>query len=250
MQEKRGSVLAAIVLAAGLVASAVIVVTVQKELRYAERTVTVKGLAERDVAADASVWQLGTSAAGDDLSATQTQMEKNTAAIRSFLVEKGFKEEEISLSPIRVIDRQAAQYGEQKAGQARYIIQGTVGLRTANVDLVQKVSRLTNELVRAGITLSQDNGCNAPSFLFTRLNDIKPEMLVEATQKARKAAEQFAADSGSKVGKIRRAWQGTFSIAERDQALSSANDDAGYNACNADPNKRVRVVTTVDYYLE
>jgi uncharacterized protein len=250
MSESRGLPVAAAILAGGLIISAFIVGAVQTALRFSDRTVTVKGLVERDVSADTAVWHLGTSAAGNELAATQAQMEKNTAAITFFLKEKGFRDEEISLSPVRVLDRQASQYGEQKAGQTRFIIQGTVGLRSGNVDLVQKVSRLTNELVRAGITLSQESGCTTPSFYFTKLNDIKPEMLVEATQKARKAAEQFANDSGSRVGKIRRAWQGTFSIAERDQAAASAGEDGGYNSCNSDPNKRVRVVTTVDYYLE
>lgn len=240
---------AALILALGLAASAYLIGSMQKEIRLADRVVTVKGLVERDVVADTSLWPLNASAAGNDLTSTQTQMEKNVDAIKRFLLDKGFKEEEISLSPVRVIDRQAMEYNEQKAGQARYVIQNTVTLRSTNIELVRKTTRYTNELVRAGITLSDTQGCNGPAFLFTGLNAIKPEMLVEATQNARKAAEQFAADSGSKVGGIKRAQQGVFSIAERDRAAAGDGDN-DYNRCNADPNKKVRVVTTVDYYLE
>lgn len=241
---------AALVLALGMIVSVLLLGNIQKELRFTDRTVTSKGLVERDVIADLGVWNLNTSAGGDDLTTTQAQMEKNVEAIRQFLLVKGFKAEEIALSPVRVLDRMASQYGEQRQGQTRYVISGGIDLRSNNVENVVTVSRLTNELVRSGITFSsQEGGCNAPTFLFTKLNEIKPEMLVEATQNARKAAEQFAADSGSEVGKIKRAYQGTFSITDRDQAAAS-DGESGYDGCSSSPNKRVRIVTTVDYYLE
>ena len=128
------------------------------------------------------------------------------------------------------------------------MIEGSVLVRTNNVDLVQSVSGQTSEIVRSGVALSQENSCGGgPSFLFTQLNEIKPEMLAEATKNARKAAEQFAADSGSSVGSIKQAYQGVFSVTPRDQTESNDNS----NSCDtvADPNKKVRVVTTVDYFL-
>ncbi len=240
---------AGLFIAVGLVLAAFTFGMMQKKVRMLDRVVTVKGLVERDVVADTAVWQMDVSAAGDDLALTQKQLEASVTAIRKFLAEKGFPEQEIIVAPIRVFDRKAAQYAEQKVGQTRYIMQNAIVLRSSNVTLVQSVSRLTNEIIRAGVVLSSDRGCNGPSFLFTKLNEIKPQMLVEATQNARKAAEQFAADSGSEVGKIKRAQQGVFSISERDQVVADGYE-GGYNNCNADPNKRVRVVTTVDYYLE
>ncbi len=240
---------AGLFIAVGLVLAALTYGIMQKKARMLDRVVTVKGLVERDVVADMAVWQMDVSSAGDDLAVTQLQLENSVAAIKKFLTGKGFPDQEISIAPIRVFDRKATQYAEQKEGQARYIMQNTVVLRSSNVNLVQNVSRLTNEIIRAGVVLSSERGCNGPSFLFTKLNEIKPQMLVEATQNARKAAEQFAADSGSVVGKIKRAQQGVFSISERDQMVADGYE-GGYNNCNADPNKRVRVVTTVDYYLE
>lgn len=243
-------IISSCILGISLVSGAWTVSGTLRDMRMMERMVTVKGLAERDVMSDMGVWNLSTSAAGEELAITQMIMENNISAIKKFLIEKGFKEEELSLPPLRVFDRKAAQYGEQKEGQARYIIQGSVSLRTSNVTLLQDVSRLTNELVRAGITLSQEGGCASPVYMFTKLNDVKPEMLVEATQNARKAAEQFAADSGSKVGKIKQALQGSFSITERDDAVASGSSYNEQSYCKSDPNKRLRVVTTVDYYLQ
>jgi len=114
------------------------------------------------------------------------------------------------------------------------------------VNKIRDLAGRTGELIRKGLVLADDTG---PSYIFTKLNNIKPEMIAEATKNARKAAEQFAADSGSRVGKIRRAYQGVFSIEARDGASLPSPDGYMGDANLSAINKKVRVVSTVDYYL-
>lgn len=219
------------------------------EFKAAERFVTVKGLAERDVKTDLAVWPIKFRATGNELISVQAKIEEDQKKLFGFLEKEGLKKEEFESSGLRVVDLMAREYRDQKSDNSRYIIESTVTLRSTNVDLVQKLSSMLGELVKSGIVFADDNSCaSGPKFLFTRLNDIKPEMLAEATRNAREAAGQFAADSGSNVGIIRRAYQGVFSITPRDNI--SENSEGGYY-CGADSVfRKVRVVTTVDYELE
>ena len=130
------------------------------------------------------------------------------------------------------------------------MVEHTILVRSAEVDKVQKISQMTDKLVAAGVVLSSQGTWDktSPQFLFTQLNAVKPGMMAEATKSAREAATQFAADSGSKVGAIRRASQGLFSIADRDRTGPEGGEGGGGPA--SDPNKKVRVVVSVDYFLE
>lgn len=212
------------------------------EMRRADRFVTVKGLSEREVVADLAVWQLRTKVAGNDLASTQAQMEANLKAITAFLNTNNFQPNEMESRPIRVVDRRANEYGNGNNNAQRYIVEGGIVVRTARIDHVKKVSQLTNQLVSSGVTLTDDSGCGGgPDYDYTAFNTIKQEMLAEATRNARETATQFAVDSGSRVGQIRRANQGLFSITPR---------DGGSGCVPSDPHKQIRVVTTVDYYLE
>ncbi|HVN76669.1 MAG TPA: SIMPL domain-containing protein, partial [Thermoanaerobaculaceae bacterium] len=173
--------------------------------------------------------------------------------VLKFLSEKGLAGDEIAGQDLRVSDRQAADYGgANMRDMLRYVVEATIVVRSKNVDRVLQVSRMTDELVRAGVVLSSKNDwqSSGPRFLFTQLNTIKPEMLAEATRSARAAAVQFAADSGSAVGAIRRASQGLFSVTDRDQNAQGQGEGGGGDSGDTDPNKRVRVVVTVDYFLE
>jgi len=203
--------------------------------RTADRFVTVKGLAEREVDADLAIWPITYKDAGNDLLALQSSVDDNRMIITEFLKEKGFQETEVSHSAPKIIDTYAeGYYGNQEARGPRYRIQKTITLRSSDVELVKQTMEKSGELVTEGIALSE-NWENRTEFLFTSLNDIKPEMIREATINAREAAETFAQDSGSKIGKIKNASQGFFSISDRD--------------ANSPDKKVVRVVTTMEYYL-
>jgi hypothetical protein len=202
--------------------------------RATERFVTVKGLAEREVDANLAIWPITFKDVGNDLIELQKTVEKRRRVITDFLLEKGFARENISYSAPKITDAQADYYGNNRPSY-RYRVQSTVTLRTSRVEEVKQSIEESGELVGKGIVMA-DNWDSRATFSFTNLNKIKPEMIREATINAREAAGTFAEDSGSKVGKIRKASQGYFTINDRDQ--------------NSPDKKIVRVVTTMEFFLE
>ncbi len=238
----------------GLIGGAAVVGSSLREIRKGERYVTVKGAAERDVKADLALWPIKVRVAGNNLTEASRSMEETRRKVLSFLSEKGFGPEEIANQDLRVADRQASDFGPANLkDMLRYMLEATISIRSKDVDKVQKVSQMTDELVRAGVVLSSRNDWqgSGPKFIFSELNKVKPALMAEATKNAREAATQFASDSGSKVGAIRKASQGVVTISDRDQPSSSRDEGGGGPFSEAsDPNKRVRVVVTVDYYLD
>jgi hypothetical protein len=201
--------------------------------KRADRVVTVKGLAEREVKVDLVLWPISYSVTANSLESLQNMMSRSEEKIRDFLSRHGFDDAEISSTSPQITDLWAQYYGSSQP-QERYKAERVVLVRTDKIDQVKMVMPLTNELVKEGVLLSVSYE-HQPQFIFTRLNDIKPEMIAEATKNAREAAMQFAQDSGSRVGKIRSAQQGYFSIEDLDRYTPDI--------------KKVRVVTTVEYYL-
>jgi hypothetical protein len=243
-----GAAGAGLFVAVGLIASSFVLGTFVLKYKNMDRYVTVKGLVERDVQADLAVWPLRFSNAGNDLPLLQQQVEQQQAAVKAFLQANGIKPEHIINSGLSVFNREAVEYGNNNVGQPKYNIKSTIIARSNDVTAIQNASQKTSALVSQGIALEQNDCILGPSYSFTKLNEIKPDMLAEATKNARQVAEQFAVSSGSKVGEIRQANQGVFSVVDRDRAAEGADD----GACGktSDINKRVRVVTTLDYYLE
>ena len=230
------TVAAVAVLAFGIALSGYFVGHALLNMQRADRYVTVKGLVERDVRADTAVWIIAYSSSGNDLSAVYAQMETAQNKVTAFLDSNGFKPEDYALGQLRVTDMKSREYSSNP-GADRFIIEANVTVNTNKIDTVLMASRKIGDLVRDGVLISNSGGLN---FRYTLLNEIKPEMLAEATKNARQVAQQFAADSQNKVGGIRRANQGVFSITARNVDYDDANN----------PDKTVRVVTTVDYYLE
>jgi hypothetical protein len=212
--------------------------------RATERYVDVKGVAEREVKADLALWPLRLVAAGDDLAAAQAQITQNTARIYAFLRRHGIDSSEVDVQGGDVTDALANQYGGDRQIRARYVVSQILMVRSRNVDVVLTASAKVGELIAAGVVLSSERmgfGPAGPTFLFTKLNELKPGMIKEATGNARQAAEQFAADSRSQLGGIRQANQGVFVILPRDQAQGVTEESQIV--------KTVRVVSTIQYYL-
>lgn len=231
-------ILAAALISIGLVGAGWFAAQGMSKLRTADRYVTVKGSAEKDVAADLVVWPLAHTVSGNDLGEVQRGLEANTQTIRRFYTESGFGEDEIVIAPASLEDRWAYAYGDNRAPE-RYRYSTTVTLRTAKVDKAMAALRRTGDLLARGVMLGGNGGEGAsggPEFDYTRLNAIKPELIAEATANARKSAEQFAKDSGARISGIRTANQGVVSISNRDAGSPQV--------------KRVRVVTTVEYFLK
>jgi hypothetical protein len=227
---------AAGILALGAAAAGLFVGQGAVRFRGADRAVTVHGLSERVVKADIAVLPLRFTGAGDQLADVQAKVDRDLATVRKFLAEQGFKPDEVDLGRMEVTDHYAQEYQSSRT-PTRYHVAQTVIVRSANVDLVQGTTRHLDVLVRAGVALNNGTG---PTYLFTRLNDVRPPMIAEATASARSGAQQFAHDSGSALGPIRRASQGSFEILGR--------DEIGYDS-NSQVFKKVRVVTTVSYQL-
>lgn len=203
--------------------------------KTADRFVTVKGLAEREVDADLAIWPITFRVTDNDLISLQNEIDQQRQVIQQFLLDAEFNRDEISRSAPRIRDAQAENYGNQTI-RYRYVADAVVTVRSSDVAKVRQTMEESGNLVSKGVVLSADSWQNPTEFLFTALNDIKPAMIEEATKNAREAAEKFAQDSGSNVGKIRNASQGFFSITDRDR--------------NSPERKKVRVVTTIQYYLD
>jgi hypothetical protein len=200
--------------------------------KAADRSVTVRGLAEKDVTADLATWTIAYSATGFDLPSVRAEIDGNTKALQDYFRELGFKPEDLRPTG---------------AGVNQWINNGTpnititqrMQLRTRDIARAQRAVARQFDLVRRGVTLQEGSGM---VYSFTKLNDVKAPMVAEATKDARKSAEQFAKDSGAGVGGIKSATQGYFSIDARDGDSSGSGGDSPY--------KKVRVVTTVDFYLD
>lgn len=201
--------------------------------KQADRYVSVKGLAERDVKVDLVLWPISFSVSAPTLDELHDALHGSERKIRDFLSRHGFSESDISVVPPTVTDRWEHLFGDNRPVE-RYTAEGVVLLRTTRVDDVKAAMPKIDELVKEDVLLGR-SWEHRPQFIFTQLNDIKPEMIAEATEEARKAAQQFAEDSGSRVGKIRTANQGYFTIDDVDSYTPDV--------------KRVRVVTTIEYSL-
>lgn len=200
-----------------------------------QRVVTVRGLSEREVSANKVTWPIVSKEVGNDLSAIYANIENTNASIIKFLKTNGISDSEISINPPQVIDLQADRYNSQNV-PFRYNVTNVVVVTSSQVDKVRKLIEKQTELLKQGIAIVAGDYQYQTSYEYTDLNTIKPAMIADATKNAREAANKFAADSESKLGKIKTASQGQFSIEDRDQYTPFI--------------KRVRVVSTIVYYLK
>ena len=234
--------IAALVLAAGIAAGGFLAGSGFARMRTADRTVSVKGVAEREAKADLAIWPLRLVVTDDDLVRANTALSRNAEQVRAFLAAQGLDSTgtEVTVQEFSVQDARTMG-GFQNTG--RYIIRQTLVVRSTRVDLVKTASQRVPDLVRNGVVLSsgQEYGGGGPTFVFTKLNDLKNPMIAEATARARESALQFARDSKSTLSGIRSANQGVFEILPRDQAMGISEE--------SQVTKRVRVVTTVVYGL-
>lgn len=228
-----GSALLGAFLFAGLLGAAYLLANSIVDIKQMERTVEVKGLSEREVPADIAIWPISFNIADNDLVNLYQTIEQQNAKVVDFLKARGFTESEITISTPAVVDKLAREYDSSYASRFRYTASSTITVYTSQVDLARESMIKVVDLGREGIAIAGDN--YSTQFIYSQLNQIKPEMIEEATRNARQAADKFASDSDSRLGKIKRANQGTFSIENRDSSTAHI--------------KKVRVVSTVEYYL-
>jgi len=199
-----------------------------------DRTVTVKGLSQKQYSADVVLWPIKFVTPDTNLSNLNERIENYTSIILKFLKENNISDKEITIKPPSITDKSANDYGN-KNYQYRYLGTRTINIYSKDVAKIREaISKLT-KLNKKGIVFKINDYDTRIEYIFTRLNEVKPLMIEESTKKAREVALKFAKDSNSKLGKIRKARQGQFSIFDRDK--------------NTPYIKTVRVVSTVEYYL-
>lgn len=197
------------------------------------RIIAVKGLSEREVPASVATWYIGYRATGNDLNTINRKLSDSTKTVLAFLKTAGFDEKDVAVQPPAL--RDATMEPREKdtpAPPERYRAEQSVLLRTAKVDLIKPALASASTLMVNGVLLS--GGCQ-PNYVYNQLNEVKPTMIQEATRNARIAAEQFARDSQTSLGKLRSASQGWFQVEDRDAATPER--------------KVVRVVVDVGYEL-
>ena len=200
-----------------------------------ERTVVVKGLAEKEVKADIVIWPISYIRANNNLTTLYIDLDSDTKSIMAFLKKSGFNDDEISITAPSVTDKIAQNYGSTNKIEFRYSAIQTLTLYTNKIDKARQCMNKITSLGKAGIAFRTNSYENKTQYIYTGLNNIKPAMIREATKNARISAQTFANDSQSSLGKIKSARQGQFSINPRDK--------------NTPYIKKVRIVSTIEYYL-
>jgi hypothetical protein len=243
LQDSRAVLLGAVaIFAIGLTTSGYALGDGLRRSKMAEhRSVTVRGVSERNVTADLATWSVNFSHQGADLGSVQQSVDEQARAVRSFFQRAGFKPDEVTDSDVTLSRDQQRDNAGRPIGPQMLVVRRSIQLRTNDVMRVRAAYTRQAELLRSGVELSG----SSVSYTFTGLNSLKPDMIAEATQNARRSAEQFARDSGAGVGKIKTASQGYFSVGARD---GEECDDCGSSG-GSSPFQKVRVVTTVDYDL-
>lgn len=225
----------AVILAAGLVAGGYFIKSGLDGFSDRNRVVNVKGLAEMEVPADKVTWPLMYKELGNDLPSLYNQIKETNRTIVDFLKQKGISDDEITVNAPEITDMQADRYNNT-ASPFRYHVTAVITVTSNKVELVRKLINEQSELLKQGIAITGGDYRYNVQYEYTSLNKIKPQMIEEATKNARIAAEKFAKDSESNLGGIKRAYQGQFSIDDRD--------------ANTPYIKRIRIVSTIDYSLE
>ena len=233
--ETKGIIGAAVITAVGMIIMGMSIANGIVTFKDRDRTVVVKGLSEREMKADKVTWSLTYKEIGNDPSAMYDLLEQKNRKVVAFLKSAGIKDDEISINPAEIADRQADNYGNEIMNY-RYKAKSVITVTSNNIDQVRQLMRRQAELMKQGIAIVSEEYSNNVTYEFTGLNRIKPEMVQEATKNARATAQKFADDSGSKLGDIRSAQQGQFSIENRDN--------------NTPYIKRIRVVNTMEYALD
>lgn len=235
------TVIAGFLIAIGIAAGGYLAGDGLVKSRLGYRVVTVKGLSERQVEADLGFWPVRFMVTGATLEEARGRLEAAESAVNAFLKGEGFSPADIQVQNIQAEDRQAGYNAGQSPEAARFVLTQDVLVKSADVQKLAGASRKVGDLLRSGVVFTADAYNAGPSFIFTKVNELKGEMLSEATKRARESAEQFAAESGAKVGAIQNANQGVIEI---NPAVEIPNDRPEKQI-----DKKVRVVTTITYLL-
>ncbi len=231
----KGRIYAGLAVMVGLLSLGIFFRAAVNDNREYDRVVSVKGLSEKEVEADKVFWPIVFNTMSNDINSLNQQLDKSRSEVLEFLKEGGVDDSEISVSMPEISDKYATEYGSNDRAY-RFVAKNVITVCSENVEKIRTLMASQDRLLKKGVVVSPNDWGNKIEFEFQGLNKIKPQMIEEATRNARSAAEKFAQDSESRLGKIKTATQGVFSIDDRDR--------------NTPYIKVVRVVTSVTYYLE
>ncbi|MBD5191765.1 MAG: SIMPL domain-containing protein [Bacteroidales bacterium] len=228
-------IIASVILALGLLGLGLSIRSGINSISRQSRMVSVRGLAEREVKANKVTWPIVYKLVGNDLSTVYNEIQSSNNSVLKYLKDNGVQESQISINAPEIIDLSADRYNTQKV-PFRYNVTSVIVVVSEDVDRIRQLITNQGELLKEGIVVTDGGYQYQVQYDFTELNNIKPEMIAEATANAREAGNRFAKDSESTLGKIKNADQGQFTISDRDP--------------NTPYIKRIRVVTRIDFYLE
>lgn len=232
---KQKEIIAAAILGLSIVALGWFIKAGVDNFANKDRKVNVKGLAEREVAADKVIWPIVSKEIGNDLPTLYTRIGETQTKIKQFLMSNGIKKEELTENAPQVVDLNAREY-DNGIKAYRYIVTSVITVTSKNVNQVRSIIARQGDLLREGVAIVDGGYENPVKYEYVSFQEMKPKMMQEAIENAEKTAQQFAENSHSKLNKIVSADQGQFSIDDRDS--------------NTPYIKKVRVVTTVTYSLK
>lgn len=252
---KAVSLISAIIISLGIFGAGIFIGKGFYFSKVLNRSVTVKGLAEKDVKSDLAIWEINYREVGASFTDLNQRLQHDQEQVLAFLKQQGFSDLELEVQPVKVDDRLANTYSQSGGAPTnntdRYVVSSGIRVRSVHVDVVQKVTQMTGTLLQQGVPITFDSAAvnPNPSYYFTNLDSIRPDMLAIATKSARLVAEQFAKDAGTDLRGIQRASQGVFQIMGRDTSTMSADWNSNQSALGS-VDKKVRLVTTIDYRLK
>ena len=235
MKLKLDKIIPALLIATGIFSLGLFIKAGFDNFSYRDRVVAVRGLAEKEVTANKVTWPVVYKEVGNDLQQIYTRITNNNKIVSDFLTSNGISQSEILIQAPTIVDMQAERYGSRDA-QYRYNVTSVIVVTSSNIEKVNELIERQTELLKNGVAVVSGDYQYNSIYEYTNLNEIKPAMIAEATKAAREAADKFAADSHSRLGKIKNATQGQFSIENRDPYTPYL--------------KKVRVVSTIVFYLE
>lgn len=252
MSKKITYIICAMILSIGMLGAGYSLGKAYYLVRKMNRVVTVKGLAEKDVKSDLGIWEINYREVGNDLLQLDQRIQHDHEVVVELLKKQGFSDQEIDKTPLKVEDRLANVYNQTPSqNDQRYVVTGGSRVRSSNVDLINKTVQVIDVLLQQGVPLTFDVSSLSPnpSYYYVQLDSIRPGMLAEATKSASTIANQFAKDADCRLGGVQRASQGVFQIMGRDTSTMSSDWNSNQNALGS-IDKKIRLVTTIDYQLK
>ena len=226
----------------------VLILSAAYKYKYkANETITVTGLAERDFVSDQIVWAGNYSRKTMELRTAYAQLKKDEQTIREYLTGKGVKESELVFSSVSIekefntrYDSEGRTLGTEFTG---YNLKQSVTVDSRDIEKVEKISREVTELIESGIEFNSSN----PSYFYTKLSELKIDLLAKASADAQERAQTIAKNSGSDLGKIKKAAMGVFQI-------TGQNSDEDYSFGGvfntSSKNKTASIPIRIDYAVE